>query len=1335
MTDREGQQPGNYHLVRMLGRGTFADVYLGLHVHLQTQAAVKILHERLSQSDVDRFLTEARTIAHLRHPHIVRVLDFGVQDEIPFLVLDYAPHGNLRQQHPNGTPVPLATIVSYVKQIASALQYAHQHQLIHRDIKPENMLLGHNHEVLLSDFGIAVLAQNTTPENVRQGQDTAGTVAYMAPEQFQAHPCPASDQYALGIVVYEWLCGERPFQGPFPELAVKHTLTPPPSLREKAPTIPMAVEQVVFKALAKDPQQRFASVEAFAVALEEASKTEAPGQPLSAHTVENTVKAGRISTHTFPTGTVTLLFTEIAGSMQLVQKLGDQYATIVTTCRQLLRAAFGQWHGHEVDTQGDTFFVAFARATDAVAAAVAAQRSFHAHAWPEGVEVQLRMALHTGEPERSLEGYIGLDVHYAARYLSAAHGGQVLLSRTTQELVAHDLPEGVSLRDLGLYHLKDIQGSKRLFQLVIAGIRADFPSLKTLDVRFNNLSVQLTSLIGREQAVREVSALLQRPDVRLVTLTGMGGIGKTRLGLRVATELLDTFADGTYFVLLSSVSDPLMVIPTIAHLLGLEHQHGRQGLQTEHMEYLKAFLRDKHLLLLLDNFEQVVSAAPEITELLAACPHLKILVTSRVVLRIQGEHEFSVPPLALPKRTQISENEDLSQYAAVTLFLERALAIKPDLALTKANIQAIAAICVHLDGLPLAIELAAARSKLFPPRALLQRMTRRLDVLTGGIQGIPTRHQTLRNTIAWSYNLLGEAEQQLFQRLSVFVGSYTLEAVESFSNAFPGGAAQVLDGVASLIDSSLLIQIERDGAEPRLVMLEMIREYGLEVLAASGQEEIIRQAHVDYYLALAEKAGPELVGPQQAEWLERLEREHANLQAAMHWTIAQGKMKHDMTSALRMGVALRNFWVVHGPYSEGRTFLEQALASSEGVAASVRANALFAAANLAFNQSDHDRAEELCQQSLQLFRELDDRPGIAYALYLLAWVSRDNIEIDILLVEEALTHFKEIGDKEYIAWSVYTLAYSYTLRGEYSRAYALVEESLALHQKIENKRGIAFSLIQWARIHFESQDDLVAAHSLLDESRVLFKELDDKVGLAYSRSLRGQILFRQGEVAKARLLIEESIMLHRELGAQQGVAESLCRLARVIAVQGDDTTAYALYEESLAIARTINLKELIATCLEGLAEVVTTQGNVVWAAQLLGAAEVLREAVSIPVPLVDRANYDHLVADVCGSLGEKPFAALWAQGRTMTLDPVLAMQGRGVVQPPTTPSLPYPAGLTVREIEVLRLTVKGLTNAEIAEALGLSGKTVAHHLTHIFNKTSSENRSAAVAFAIRHGLA
>jgi len=901
---RVGEQLGNYRLIRLLGRGNFADVFLGEHIYLQTQAAIKVLHEQMTSSDVDRFLTEARTIAHLRHPHIIQVLDYGVENATPFLAMDYAPHGNLCQRHPKGTRLPLDIVVTYVKQVANALQYAHDERLIHRDIKPENMLLGRNHEILLSDFSIAILAQSLRPQKT---QETAGTLAYMAPEQFQAQASPASDQYALGIIVYEWLSGDRPFHGGFPEIALKHTSLPPLPLREQVPTIPLAVEQAVVIALAKDPQQRFASVQVFARALEEASRAATAEGTLVAPVSERPVKAEASLARNLPGGTVTLLFTDIAGSTQLLQQLGDRYARIFTTSRHLLRAAFQQWNGHEVDTQGDAFFVAFARATDAVSAAVTAQRSFTSHPWPEGVEVRVRMGVHTGEPERSSEGYVGLDIALAARLLSTAHGGQVLLSQTTQELVAHDLPEGVTLRDLGLYHLKDFRDPKRLFQVVMADMPADFPPLRTLDVRLNNLSLQLSSLVGREQEVMEVSALLQRPDVRLMTLTGMGGIGKTRLGLQIATELLDTFANGTYFVPLAAVTDPVSVIDTIAHLLGLQHQHIGQRVPTEHMEYLKAFLRDKHLLLLLDNFEQVISAAPDLAELLITCPHLKILVTSRAVLHIQGEHEFPVPPLALPKRTQLSANDDLSQYAAVALFLERALAIKPDLALTEANLQAIAAICVHLDGLPLAIELAAARIKLFPPRALLQRMTHRLDVLTGSVQGAPARQRTLRHTIAWSYNLLDVTDQQLFRRLSVFVGSYTLEAVEALYHADADEAGQVLDGVASLIDKSLLLQIEREGEEPRLVMLETIREFGLEVLAASGEEEMTRQAHAAYYLALAEEAEPEYGGPQQVVWLERLEREHGNLRAALQWSIEPGATQQRIEIGLRLGGALRRF--------------------------------------------------------------------------------------------------------------------------------------------------------------------------------------------------------------------------------------------------------------------------------------------------------------------------------------------------------------------------------------------------------------------------------------------
>ncbi len=623
-----------------------------------------------------------------------------------------------------------------------------------------------------------------------------------------------------------------------------------------------------------------------------------------------------------PTGTVTLLFTDIEGSTRLLQQLGNHYDGVLTECRQLLRAAFHQWKGHEVDTQGDAFFVAFPRATDAVSAAVDMQRALAAYVWPEGVTVRVRMGLHTGEPQLSAENYIGLDVHRTARIMSAGHGGQVLLSLTTRDLVEHDLPEGVSLRDLGEHRLKDLQRSVHLYQLVIAGLSEDFPPLKTLNSRANNLPIQLTQLIGREKEVARILHLLRREDIHLLTLTGSGGTGKTRLGLQVAAELSDAFPDGVHFVNLAPISDPTFVVPTIVQTLALKEITDQPLL-----DLLKAFLHEKHLLLLLDNFEQVVSAATYVAELLVTCPKLKVLVTSRAVLQVRGEQEFAVPPLQLPDPKHLPDLVAFSQYEAVALFIQRAQSVKPEFQVTNANAPAVAEICVRLDGLPLAIELAAARVKLLPPPALLARLGQRLTVLTSGARDAPARQQTLRNTIEWSYHLLEADEQRLFRRLSVFVGNCTLEAVEAVCSALDtaDAAGPVLEGVASLIDKNLLQQIEQTQGEPRIVMLETIREYGLEALAVSEEMEATRQAHAAYYLVLAEKTEPELRGQQQAIWQWRMEREYDNLLAAWQWAVEQGKSGQRVEMILRLYGVLVRFSMGHSNMSEGTNFLKRAL--------------------------------------------------------------------------------------------------------------------------------------------------------------------------------------------------------------------------------------------------------------------------------------------------------------------------------------------------------------------------------------------------------------------------
>lgn len=466
-----------------------------------------------------------------------------------------------------------------------------------------------------------------------------------------------------------------------------------------------------------------------------------------------------------PGGTVTLLFADIEDSTRLLQRVGERYADILEACRQLIRTMFHQYHGHEIDTQSYSFFVAFALATDAVSASVDVQRALAAQIWPEGETVRVRIGLHTGEPQLASKNYVGPDVHRAARIMSAGYGGQVLLSKTTRDLVEQALPDGVGLLDLGEHRIKDLSAPIRLFQLVIAGVPADFPPIKTLDSHLNNLPIQPTWLVGRKREVLVIENLLLRSEVRLVTLTGPCGVGKTRLALRVAADLSDAFVDGVYFVNLAPVRDPALVLQAITQAFGLSEIR-----EYSLLDVLHNALRDRQLLLLLDNFEQVVEAADLLADLLSYCAGLKFLVTSRMALHLRAEQVFAVPPLALPDLRHLSDVQSLSQFESVVLFIARAQSVRPAFEVTTANAPTIAEICTSLDGLPLAIELAAARINVLPPQALLARLSQRLRLLTRGARDAPARQQTLRNTLAWSYELLTTKEQHLFCHLATFVG-------------------------------------------------------------------------------------------------------------------------------------------------------------------------------------------------------------------------------------------------------------------------------------------------------------------------------------------------------------------------------------------------------------------------------------------------------------------------------------------------------------------------------------------------------------------------------------
>jgi len=957
----------------------------------------------------------------------------------------------------------------------------------------------------------------------------------------------------------------------------------------------------------------------------------------------------------FPAGTITLLFTDIEGSTRLLQQLGDRYTELLSECRNLLRTAFKKYSGYEVDTQGDAIFTVFARASDAFLAAVTAQRELALHAWPDVMVVRVRMGLHTGEPSLAAEGYVGLDVHYAARIMSAAHGGQVLLSQTTRDLVEHDLPEGVDLRDLGEHYLKDFERPLSLYQLVIAGLPADFPPLKTWASRSDNLPVQPTPLIGREQEVAAVVQLLRREDVRLVTLTGPGGTGKTRLGLQVASELRDVFAMGVFFVSLAPINDPLLVMPTIAQVLGI-----RDGAGQPLLARLAEALQQHLFLLILDNFEQVVGAASQVADLLTSCPSLKVLVTSREVLHVRAENEFAVPPLALPDPTHLPELAALARSPSVALFLQRAQAVTPEFQLKTTNARAVAEICVRLDGLPLAIELAAARMKLLSPQALLVRLDQPLSMLTGGARDVPARQQTLRNTIEWSYQLLNAREQRLFRWLSVFVSGCTLQAAEAVCTGPGDRAGQVLDGVASLVDKSLLQRVEQtekgneQQEDQRLLMLETIREYGQEALIASGEGDAAQHAHSDYFLQLAEEAEPALKGPLLVAWLDRLEQEHNNLRAALQWAL-EGRRAE---IALRLGIALERFWVVRGLRNEGLAFLERALAGSVGVADDVRARALLAAARLAFNQSNFDQGEALAQESLALFRGLGDRRGIALSLNRLgvaAW-RRGDFRSARILLEEDLALFRELGDRDRVAWSLFMHGLLDNKQGEYARASSLFEESLALFRELGNKRGIAASLTQLAGTLFVSQGNQDMIYPLLEQGLSLDREVGDKEGMAVVSLLLGWVALKQGDLATARTRVEEGLTFYREMENREGMAEALVMFGKVEAARGDHAFARTLYEESLALAKEIGDKELIASGLEGLASVVGVQGEPATAARLWGTAEALRETIGAPLYPIERADYDHMVAAVREQLGEEVFVSAWAEGRTMTAEQVLALE-------------------------------------------------------------------------------
>ena len=844
--------------------------------------------------------------------------------------------------------------------------------------------------------------------------------------------------------------------------------------------------------------------------------------------------------------------------------------------------------------------------------------------------------------------------------------------------------------------------------------------------RFHNLPTPLTSLIGREQECAAVEALLMRFEVRILTLTGTGGIGKTRLALEVSTHLLDVFADGACFVSLAPISNPDLVIPTIAQTLGVK-ELGTIPLVVR----LKNFLCDKHLLLILDNFEQVIDAAPHLTELLIACQGVKILMTSRAVLHIQGEHEFPIPPLPLPDLNHLPAIEDLMQSPVIRLFMQRGQAVKPNFQITSANARSIAEICVRLDGLPLAIELAAARIKLLPPQALLVRLENRLQILTGGKRDLPARQQTLRDTLAWSYDLLNVQEQRLFRHLSVFVGGCSLEAVEAVCATLGDITVPLLDVMTSLLDKSLILQIEHSNDEPRLFLLETIREYGVECMATHEEVARTRYAHAKYYLELATEAEFASYGADQMVWLDRQELENDNVRAALRWLLDQKERE----TALRLGGTSARFWFLRGYLREGLHWLAQGLEGSEHVAAEVRAKSLYSAGVLAGLLSDQERSEALCHQGLELCQELGDTRGQTIALWMLGRIAaeKNNYATARMLGERALAVARKADDGWGMALSFQCLGVVAFYQGEYEQARALFADCLQHFKALGDIFFVAEGYRRLAEIFFAQGDDL-QAQPLIEECLALTRKVGVKWGIAWSLSILGQIALHREEYDQAQTLLEECLAIHKEVWDQKGISQAYALLARVATAQQDYPTARALYEESLELARKIGDKWSITSYLEGLGETVAAQGEAVWAARLWGAAEKLRQEIGTPRLLVACVNYERIVAIVRARLGDALFQATWLEGRGMSPEQVLVSQTPLPALKRDASIPPAPAGLTKRELEVLQLVAQGLTNALIAEQLVISYATVNSYLRSIYSKLGVSTRTGAMRYAVDHHL-
>ena len=907
----------------------------------------------------------------------------------------------------------------------------------------------------------------------------------------------------------------------------------------------------------------------------------------------------------YSSNTVTLVFTDIEGSTALLGRLGDDYATLLADHHRLIDAAAERQGGTRIDAAGDGLFISFPTARGALLACVEAQRELAAHSWPGGEEVRVRMGIHTGEPLSATTGFVGLDVHRAARISAAGHGGQILVSQAASSLIGSALPDEIRLRDLGEHRLRGIESSERLYEVTAPGLPSGFPPVRSLDTMPNNLPRQLSSFVGREQEIVEAVARLS--DATLLTLTGPGGVGKTRLALEIAAQLIASYPDGVWLVELASVTEGSLVGDALASALKVKPQPGADITRA-----LVEDLAERRLLLVLDNCEHLMDSVVEVADdVMRRCPDVKVLATSREALGIGGESLMAVPSLSLPSPERGPRDlEALLNCDAVRLFLSRAHAVAPGFELTATNAEAIAQICRRLDGIPLAVELAAARVRSLPPQQIAERLDDRFRLLTGGSRTALPRHRTLRAAMDWSFDLLARPEQVLLARLSVFAGSFSLEAAEAVCGDEPVASEDVVDLLAHLVDRSLLVA-EVDASEARYRMLETIRDYAQERLVESDEAVGRYDRHRDWFVALVERARPAFFsGPVQPAWVARLAAEQDNLRAALRWA-HEGTDGADAELSLASG--LWRFWEVRGDLDEGSLWLERALARLGGEVSIRRASALTGAGVLAAHRGDYAAAAAFHEASLMLNRELGQPLAVAAACNNCASVAIE--------------------------------------QGDLERARQLYTEGIELSRSGGDVQGAAFGLINLADLAARMGED-EEADRLYAESIGIFEKMGDRWGVAHASTRLALATRRRGNLALARTRYEEALAIQRAIGDRHAEARVLASLGDVAADEGDLARAESLYQQSLALRSELGDRVGMATVLERLAGV--AEDRPARAAILIGGAQGIRAAVGAPLSSAGVARVDQFLAGLHDAIGADAVQAALDEGRDAPLAKLLA---------------------------------------------------------------------------------